>query len=115
MITQEEYNVAKQIQRELYYKVNILNHSMQIVDEISDVVTNGSFSIDATSDIRRTGTLTIVPNDNSYFKLDKGTRFWADKYIQPYIGIKDKNTNEIINIFNSIKCSYINLSSCFKF
>jgi hypothetical protein len=96
MITQEEYNVAKQIQRELYYKVNILNHSMQIVDEISDVVTNGSFSIDATSDIRRTGTLTIVPNDNSYFKLDKGTRFWADKYIQPYIGIKDKNTNEIV-------------------
>ena len=95
MITQGEYNVTKQQQRELYYIVNILNYKMQIVDEISNVVTRASFSIDATSDIRRTATLIILPDNDEWYKPQYGSKLWADKYVQIYVGIKNNATEEI--------------------
>lgn len=96
-ITQEEYRVAKQNGRIIHTKINILNFDFQLVDEISGVVLDGSsYSIDATSDIRRTCNISLIPKDNR-FNIEYGSELWLDKYIQIFIGIEDiRNNNEIV-------------------
>ena len=96
-VTQEEYRVAKQNGRIIHTKINILNFDFQIVDEISGVVLEGStYNIDATSDIRRTCSISLIPKDKS-FNIEYGSKLWMDKYIQVFIGIEDiSNYNNII-------------------
>lgn len=95
-VTQNEYNVAKQQTRELHAKINLLNFNFQMVDELSGVVLAGStYSIDSTSDIRRTCSISLTPTDSS-FDIKYGNKIWLDKYIQIYIGIKDVHTDEIV-------------------
>lgn len=96
MITQEEFNVTKQNNRELYYKINLLNDKFQIIDELSGVAVSLSFTNNASSNIRRTGSLTITPNDPNAFKMKAGSKIWLDKYVQIYVGIKDIITDKII-------------------
>jgi hypothetical protein len=95
LLTQSDINTAKQSHRELYYRVNILNYKMQIVDEIGDVVTDATFTIDSTSNIRRTATLDITPDKDEWYKIEYGSKLWGDKYVQIYIGIKDDLTQEV--------------------
>lgn len=96
-ITQEEYRVAKQNGRIIHTKIIILNFDFQMVDEISGVVLEGStYSIDATSDIRRTCNISLIPIDNS-FDIKFGSKLWMDKYVQVFIGIEDlHNNNEVV-------------------
>ena len=63
-ITEQQYSIVKQPYRELFCKVNLLNYQFQVVDEISGVVISDSWTISATSDIRRTGTLVITTRLN---------------------------------------------------
>ena len=88
-ITEEQYSIVKQPYRDLYCKVNLLNYQFQIVDEISGVVINDSWTISANSDIRRTGTLVITPDDVDAYKIKAGSKIFLDKYVQVYIGIID--------------------------
>ena len=96
-IDQREYNVAKQNGRIIHTKINILNFDFQIVDEISGVVLDGStYNIDATSDIRRTCNISLIPKDRT-FNVEYGGKLWMDKYIQVFIGIEDITHNNEIN------------------
>ena len=96
-INQQEYNVAKQNGRIIHTKINVLNFDFQTVGEISGVVLDGSsYSIDATSDIRRTCNISLIPTDRS-FNVEYGSKIWLDKYVQVFIGIEDAmNNNEIV-------------------
>ena len=105
-ITEEQYSIVKQPYRDLYCKVNLLNYQFQIVDEISGVVINDSWTISANSDIRRTGTLVITPDDAEAYKIKAGSKIFLDKYVQVYIGIKDNTTDEII--YNNMGIYLIN-------
>ena len=106
-INQREYNVAKQNGRIIHTKINVLNYDFQIVGEISGVVLDGStYNIDATSDIRRTCSISLIPKDRSY-NVEYGAKIWLDKYIQVFIGIED---NTMINDpFNDDNVVYSNL------
>lgn len=107
-INQREYNVAKQNGRIIHTKINILNFDFQVVGEISGVVLDGStYNIDATSDIRRTCSISLVPKDRSY-NVEYGAKIWLDKYIQVFIGIED---NTMINrdVFDDSNVVYSNL------
>ena len=96
VVSQDEYNVSKQQARELHAKINLLNFNFQTVDELSGVVLPSStYSIDSTSDIRRTCNISLIPIDSS-FDIAEGNKIWLDKYIQVYIGIKNILTDEII-------------------
>lgn len=105
-ITEQQYTIVKQPYRELYCKVNLLNYQFQIVDELSGVVIDDSWTISATSDIRRTGTLVIAPDNNDAYKIQAGSKIFLDKYVQVYIGIKDNHTDEII--YNNMGIYLIN-------
>lgn len=95
MPTQQEYNVAKQSQRDLSVLIYVLNHKFQIVRELSGVVLSDSWNIDSTSNIRRTGSLYIVPHED-VSEIRENAKFWLDKYLQVYIGINDIHTNETV-------------------
>ena len=97
MPSQNEYNVAKQNGRIIHTKIFLLNYKLQKVDELSGVVLDGAtFNIDATSDIRRTCSISLIPKDSS-FDIKFGGKIWLDKYVQIYIGIEDiKNNNEVV-------------------
>ena len=105
-ITEQQYSIVKQPYRELYCKVNLLNYQFQVVDELSGVIIDDSWTISATSDIRRTGTLVIAPDDNNAYKIQAGSKIFLDKYVQVYIGIKDNHTDEII--YNNMGIYLIN-------
>ena len=94
MPTQLEYNLAKSNHRKLNTKINLLNYQFLPIYELSGVVLSNSFSISCTSDIRRTGRLTLTPTDSS-FDLISGNKIWLDKYIQVYIGIEDELSGKI--------------------
>ena len=95
-ITEQQYSIVKQPYRELFCRVNLLNYQFQVVDEISGVVINDSWTISATSDIRRTGTLVITPDDDEAYRIQAGSKIFLDKYVQVFIGIKDEVTEEVI-------------------
>ena len=106
-INQREYNVAKQNGRIIHTKINVLNFDFQVVGEISGVVLDGStYNIDATSDIRRTCSISLIPKDRSY-NVEYGAKIWLDKYIQVFIGIEDNTT--INDPFNDDNVVYSNL------
>lgn len=105
-ITEEQYSVVKQPYRDLYCKVNLLNYQFQVVDEIGGVVISDSWTISATSDIRRTGTLVIAPNDDDAYRIQAGSKIFLDKYVQVYIGIKDNTSNNIV--YNNMGIYLIN-------
>ena len=96
MPTQSQYDVSKQYNRKFKTKISLLNYQFQMVDELSgDVVGTPSFNIDATSDIRRTCTISLYPSDTS-FNIAFGNKIWLDKYIKVEIGIEDLRTNEVV-------------------
>lgn len=97
IITDAEKRVTVQHGRIIHAKIIILDFNFQIIDEITGVVLNGSsYSIDATSDIRRTCSISLIPT-NSNFEVKYGSYIWIDKYFQIFIGIEDyQNNNEIV-------------------
>ena len=105
-ITEQQYSIVKQPYRELYCRVNLLNYQFQVVDELSGVIIDDSWTISATSDIRRTGTLVIAPDNNDAYKIQAGSKIFLDKYVQVYIGIKDNHTDEVI--YNNMGIYLIN-------
>lgn len=94
-MTTLDKEIAIQPYRELFTRINVLDLNMDVIDELSGYVTNGSFTIDANADIRRTCRLELVVNDST-FNIEAGSDIWLDRYIQPYIGIRHIATQEIV-------------------
>jgi hypothetical protein len=88
-ITGAMYNDAKKNIRDLRVKINVLNFNMQTVDEITGVVLDGNINVDATADIRRTCSLSLVVKDST-LELQPGGRIWVDKYFQVLIDYLNK-------------------------
>ena len=91
---QKDIELLMQSDKELYYKIELLNNDMKIVDYLQGIVISDSISIDSSSDIRRTYSCTVHVK-NSSFNLSKGSKIWFDKLIKSYIGIMHKRTLEI--------------------
>ena len=93
-ISEKEFRVARQNVQNRYVKIELLNYQYQTVDELSGVAVSGSFTIDATSDMRRTGSLTMVVTDSS-FDVEPGGRVWLDKYVRVHVGTMSLLTGEV--------------------
>lgn len=93
-ITQNDYDVVKQQFTERYIKLNLLDFEYRVVDEISGNMTACNVSCDASSDLRRSCSVSLVITDNS-FDIQAGGKIWLNKYIQLYIGLKNIRTDEI--------------------
>lgn len=93
-ISQDDYNVLKQAYIEKWLKLEVLNFSYNVVDEISGNMVSCSVSVDSESDIRRTCSVGLVVTDSS-FDIQAGGKVWLDKLIRPYVGYLNIRTGEI--------------------
>lgn len=95
LITAEDYNLIQLKSRKRYVKIDLLNSKYQVVDSLESDIFDGSITIDATSDLRRSCTLSVVIKDKN-FDIDEGGRIWLDKRIQIYIGEENPRTKNIV-------------------
>lgn len=102
MYTLDEYNIVFQKQREIFAKVELLNFKSQVVGElVGNVVGDPSFSIDATSNLRRSCNISIYPTNYTFDIASETynpttTKIWLDKYIKISYGIKDIRSENIV-------------------
>lgn len=89
--TQDDINLLYQRHKKLYSKVNLLNSDFRTIDSLEGVLTNGTLTISANSDTRRTFTCNMHLAKTSavaaYNVYD-----WANKYLRVFIGIEDVRT-----------------------
>lgn len=87
----EVFLIKQPIQRR-YTKVIVMNRQWNTLGTIKGRVVSGNISIDASSDIRRTASLTMVVD---YLSLDVVASITMDTYIQIKCGIENNNTTEV--------------------
>lgn len=88
--TKEDLLLLKSRVIHVYCKVDLLNLDMVTIDSLEGLVMNGSLSINADSDIRRTFSSTIFLDENEQI-TSFNTEDWINKYVRVYIGLKQKD------------------------
>lgn len=77
-ITTTQFQAAMQNIQSRYIRLELLNYQFQTVDSLEGVCTSGTISIDANSDMRRTGSVVLVVNDST-FEVNPGGKIWLIK------------------------------------
>lgn len=95
IVTQQDIDIIRQSNRELYTKVELLNHNFKVIDALEGNLISDSYSISAESNIRRTYNCELHISDSS-FLVGEDKKIWIDRYIRPYIGIARQRTGEIV-------------------
>lgn len=111
IISQTDKNIVNQNVKELFATVELLNSDMKVVDLIEGKLISDSFSIDANSAVRRTYSMELLVTDSTML-IGYDKRIWMDKYIRPYVGIRELRTGEIIKYSKGI---YTMLDSDYSF
>lgn len=93
--TQDDINLLLQKNKTIYTKFEVLNSDMKTIDEIQGVTANGSISIDAEADIRRTYNSTIIVTNKKYIDSETSL-FWLDKRVKIYLGLYANKRKEIV-------------------
>ena len=88
------YNLQTQADREIYARIASLDMNENPIEYIEGKVTGGNISIDGSSAVRRTCSLTLVCNE-----LNINDFYWGIRTkIEVYIGIKNKLVNNEQNV-----------------
>ncbi len=74
-------------------KIEVLEQD-KIIDVLCGVISGGSSSIDANSDIRRTFNVIVVPTWRQEIKVNENGIIWLNKDVHLYIGLKDIRSDE---------------------
>ena len=105
-ITPQDYALLDQADLIYYLKVEIYDDNDTIIDVLDGITLFGGENIDATSNVRRTGSITIVPllngmtiwngvDNQATIDLTERSLIWLDKTCFIYIGIQDMLTKQI--------------------
>lgn len=90
--TQTDYELIQMNTRNTRVKIDVLNFNFQTINSLEGRIVDGSISVDATSDIRRTCNLTLVV-ESANDMISPGGELWLDKYIKVYTGIDNPRDN----------------------
>lgn len=93
--TQEDIKLLSQSTRDVYCYIDILNKNFKKIGSLDGQVISDSYSYDASSDVRKTVSLTIHV-ENSSLLIGRDKKIWYDKYIDVSMGIKSVRTQEIV-------------------
>ena len=93
-LTNEDYRIVQQPVLDIRLRFEIYDKNKEYINSIDGNVINGSGTIDAESDIRRSFSITIYPDYRSKLIIDEQGYIWIDKYVHIYIGIIDMQTGE---------------------
>ena len=64
-ITNDQFRSVMQSIQNRYIRIELLNYQYQTVDSLEGNAIDGTITIDANSDIRRTATVTVVVNNST--------------------------------------------------
>lgn len=95
IVTQEDIDLLMQSNKFVYYKIEILNKNLKVLDSLEGNLISDQISIDANSDIRRTYTCELLVM-NSSFKIGNNGYIWFNKLIRPYVGLFSLRTQRIV-------------------
>lgn len=88
-VTQDDINTINQTEHIIKYKIELLDDYLLVTSEVTASAKDVTFNIDAGSDMRRTGTVTLIVDDSQWvsenFELG-----WMDKFVRFSIGIMYK-------------------------
>lgn len=84
---QDDLSLIKQANRELFVKVELLNHQFKVLERLDGSLISDHLNIDRESKQRRTYSCEIYVSDSS-FLLGNDKKIWIDKYIRVYYGIR---------------------------
>lgn len=93
-VTQQDMNLIRQGSQEVYLKVELLNRSLKILDSLETVVVNDNLAVNGDSVQRRSYTCDLIMADSS-FLVGRDRKFWLDKRLRIYYGIRSLRTGEI--------------------
>ena len=93
MATTDEISATLQRQRKIKVIVSLLDYDFSLIENIEGTTTEYSFNIDASSDIRRTCSVTLYNKKNKYTHS-----YFLNKYVKVLVGIKKNKTNEYVYI-----------------
>lgn len=108
--TKEDLQILKSRVIHTYCKVDLLNMDMVTIDSLEGLVMDGSLSIDADSDIRRTFSSTIYLDEDEKISTFN-TEDWINKYVRVHIGLQQRDGtvkwwSEGVYVFNQNGFSY---------
>lgn len=90
--TQTDYDLAQAKTRNTRIKIEVLNFKFQTISSLEGRATDGSISIDSTSDIRRTCNITLAIERTDSLIFPAG-ELWLDKFIRIYAGVDNPRDN----------------------
>lgn len=90
MRLQEQYNISRLPTRVLDVKFDILNERDVVIDSLIGKVTSGNISIDAQSSHRRSGSITLVFNEDRLYP-SPSSPIWFNNRCDIQVGIDDLN------------------------
>ena len=92
--TNVDINLIKQQSKDIYVKINLLDHAFKILDSLECNLISDNLNVDSQSKQRRNYSCELHVSDPS-FLLGSNKKIWIDKYIQVFYGIKNVRTKEI--------------------
>lgn len=111
IITQSDIDIVNQNVKEIFAKIELLNKDMKVIYYLEGNLISDSFSVSTESNVRRTCSLDLIVNDSTLL-VGNNKKIWMDKYIRPYVGIKNLRTKEIVWY---LKGTYTMLDSNYSF
>ena len=94
IVTQKDIELLMQSEKVLFYRLELLNEDMKVIDTIEGNLISDNISINSDSDIRRTYNCEIFVQDST-FHISYDSKIWFGKRIRPYIGIKHMRSLQI--------------------
>lgn len=75
-------------------KIEIFTLKDEYVDTITGGITGGNLTINSESDVRRTFSLNLIPNDEFDISIKENNYIWLDKKALVYLGLHDELTHK---------------------
>ena len=96
MITKYDLDLMTQLSIHYNVKVEILKENGTILDVLQGTIVGGSASIDSTSSVRRTFSVTLIPTlfDRNDTKISEEGVVWINKELRLYVGLLDLRKQE---------------------
>ncbi|WMC93161.1 DUF5048 domain-containing protein [Kineothrix sp. MB12-C1] len=98
MITKYDLDLMTQLSIHYNIKIEILKENGTILDVLQGTIVGGSASIDSTSSVRRTFSVTLIPTlfDRNDTKISEEGVVWINKELRLYLGVLDLRKQEYI-------------------
>lgn len=86
IVTQDDIDILRQGSQTIYLKVELCDSSLKILDSLTGVILTDSYSVDNSSQQRRSYTCDIAITDSS-FDIGPDKKIWHNKRLRVYYGV----------------------------